>query len=265
MPFASNQGINIYFEVHGETRDNSARDKPALVFAHGAGGNAASWWQQVPAFVSSHKVIVFDHRGFGRTVCAADAVDAGYFEEDLRAVLDAAAVDTACIVCQSMGGWTGVRAAVSFPERIRGVLLANTPGAVMCDEAAENLAELPARIAAAGGLMDRAISQQFVERSPLNAFLYQQIAAFNSGLRPDISNPEIYMTPQQCAASGVPFWVVASDLDPLFPEPLLRAVAGHLGATLRAVKGAGHSTYFEMPEVFNSIVDEFLQAVVTPG
>ena len=136
MPFASNQGINIYFEVHGEAQGNSARDKPVLVFAHGAGGNAASWWQQVPAFVSSHKVIVFDHRGFGRTVCAADAVDAGCFEEDLRAVLDAAAVDTACIVCQSMGGWTGVRAAVSFPERIRGVLLANTPGAVMCDEAA---------------------------------------------------------------------------------------------------------------------------------
>lgn len=209
MPFASNQGINIYFEVHGEAQGNSARDKPVLVFAHGAGGNAASWWQQVPAFVSSHKVIVFDHRGFGRTVCAADAVDVGCFEEDLRAVLDAAAVDTACIVCQSMGGWTGVRAAVSF--------------------------------------------------------LYQQIAAFNSGLRPDISDPEIYMTPQQCAASGVPFWVVPSDLDPLFPEPLLRAVAGHLGATLRTVKGAGHSSYFEMPEVFNSIVDEFLQAVGTPG
>ena len=35
-------GAELYYERHGEG--------PALLFAHGVGGNALSWWQQVPYF-----------------------------------------------------------------------------------------------------------------------------------------------------------------------------------------------------------------------
>ena len=43
MPsIALKDGASLYYEVHGKG--------PALVFAHGLGGNHASWWQQVPVF-----------------------------------------------------------------------------------------------------------------------------------------------------------------------------------------------------------------------
>ena len=59
MPNASLNGTEIYYETHGKG--------PAIVFAHGVGGNHSVWFQQVPYFARNRQVITFDHRGFGRS------------------------------------------------------------------------------------------------------------------------------------------------------------------------------------------------------
>ena len=46
----------LYYEVAGSG--------PALVFAHGLGGNHLSWWQQVAHFAPSYTCVAFAHRGF---------------------------------------------------------------------------------------------------------------------------------------------------------------------------------------------------------
>ena len=61
MPIIQSHGTGVYYEVHGEGR--------ALVFAHGSAGNTLSWFQQVPHFQQSCKVITFDLRGWGRSLC----------------------------------------------------------------------------------------------------------------------------------------------------------------------------------------------------
>ena len=57
MPFLPVNGIELYYEVHGEG--------PAIVFCHGAGGNHLSWWQQVPVFAQRFRCITYDSRAFG--------------------------------------------------------------------------------------------------------------------------------------------------------------------------------------------------------
>lgn len=47
MPKAAVNGIQLYYESHGEG--------PAIVFAHGRGGNHLSWWRQVPAFSDDYR------------------------------------------------------------------------------------------------------------------------------------------------------------------------------------------------------------------
>ena len=254
MPSTTNEGVELYFELHG----NSESSKGALIFAHGAGGNALSWWQQVPAFSDAYQVLVFDHRGFGRSVCPPEQQNALHFESDLIAILDAAKIESATIVCQSMGGWTGVRAAVFHPDRVRGVFLANTPGAVHNQAVADNWAQLTKRITEGGGLINRAISEPFALNHPDRALLYQQIAAFNTGAAPNLRDDDVGVSPDQVLDSKVPFHVLASDLDPLFPPKLLSAVANDIGAEQSFVEGAGHSTYFEQPTRFNEILGEFL-------
>lgn len=255
MSYAENDGQQLYYETHGRTESSA----PTLVFAHGAGGNALSWWQQVPDFTDTHRVVVFDHRGFGRSTATPEQQDALHFDSDLIAILDHAEISSATIVCQSMGGWTGVRAAVNHSDRVDGVLLGNTPGAVRNDAVVANWETLTKRINEGGGLVNRAISEPFSQRNPRGALLYQQISALNEMARPNLQRDGIALTPDQVKASGVPFWVLASDLDPLFPPDLLASVAEDIDAYYVHIKGAGHSTYFEKPDAFNAVLAEFLR------
>src|SRR5262245_28226414 len=57
MPFLHRPGCDLYYEVTGAG--------PAVVFAHGFGGNHLSWWQQVPHLAERYTCVTFSHRGFG--------------------------------------------------------------------------------------------------------------------------------------------------------------------------------------------------------
>ena len=48
---------NLHYEVTGSG--------PALLFAHGLGGNHLSWWQQVAHFAPLYTCVAFAHRGNG--------------------------------------------------------------------------------------------------------------------------------------------------------------------------------------------------------
>src|SRR6266852_83785 len=97
MPYAAVNGIRLYYESHG--------DGPAIVFAHGAGGNHLSWWQQVPAFQNRYRCITFDHRAFGLSL-DAEGGGRAQFAADVVALLDKLEVDRFFLVAQSMGGRT---------------------------------------------------------------------------------------------------------------------------------------------------------------
>ena len=76
MPTIEREGATLYYEVQGSG--------PAVVFVHGSGGNALSWWQQIPPFAARHRVVAFDHRGFGRSTCPPEALDPRHFASDLE-------------------------------------------------------------------------------------------------------------------------------------------------------------------------------------
>src|SRR5262245_19557871 len=109
MPRLELDGVSLYYEVHGEG--------PCIAFAHGAGGNALSWWQQVPAFAPRHRCIVFDQRGWGRSTTSTPP-DPALFAGDLAALLDHLGVEKTALVGQSMGGWTVTGCAAARPERV---------------------------------------------------------------------------------------------------------------------------------------------------
>jgi pimeloyl-ACP methyl ester carboxylesterase len=255
MPEARHAGARIHYEVCGSG--------PALVFAHGAGGNTLSWWQQVPHFASRHTVVTFDHRCFGRSACAAPDFHPRHFAGDLRAVLDAAGVERAALVCQSLGGWTGVRAALAFPERVRALVLAGTPGGIVTPGVLRAMAAMGTRLAREGVRGSAALAPDFPQREPARAFLYDQISAQNTSLDPSVLarllDPDARVAPAELAGWRTPTLLLAGEQDQLFPLPVLREVRGLLpGAAFTSFAGAGHSLYFELPGEFNRAVDAFL-------
>lgn len=256
MPTVKSEDATIYYEACGP------ENAPALVFAHGRGGNASCWWQQVPHFADRYRVVVFDHRGFGRSACAPGKFLVRYFADDLAAVLGAAGIGKVSIVCQSMGGWTGLRFALAHPERVRCLVLANTPGGVMTDALREHAKNRPSTIENAA-FNSYALAPDYHTRNPAMGYLYNQIGAFNTGEGPGgwsaMAKEERDLDSARLKGYKTPTMMITGAQDRIFPQAMLHDVAPQIpGCEVCDLPSVGHSAYFEDAPAFNKAVDAFL-------
>jgi len=107
-------------------------DGPALVFAHGFGCDQNMWRFVAPAFEATHRVVLFDHVGAGRSALAAFDRDRyatlGGYADDVVEVLQALDVTDATFVGHSVSSMIGVLAAARAPGVIgRLVLIGPSP------------------------------------------------------------------------------------------------------------------------------------------
>lgn len=256
MPLFEHHGASLYYEIHGEG--------PALIFAHGAGGNHLSWWQQIPVFRESYTCITFDHRGFGQSQDDRPIEVRPRFDEDLAALIDHLGLDDVRLVAQSMGGWTCLAYAARHPKRVRALVMADTAGGLTSP--AIDAERTRAREALKGGLVGGALGSTYRAANPAGAFLYEQVSGLNGqfqeNLRPNSPMTRIVTTPEEVAAFGVPVLFIAGEEDVLIPPPVLEIAADLVpGARLERIPATGHSVYWERPETFNRLVSAFLAEV----
>jgi sigma-B regulation protein RsbQ len=95
---------------------------PPLVFAHGFGCDQQMWRFVAPAFEATHRVVLFDHVGCGRSDLSAwsperHATLDGY-AEDLAGILDAADLHDATLVGHSVSAMITMLAARKRPGRV---------------------------------------------------------------------------------------------------------------------------------------------------
>ena len=254
MPYADSAGTQIYFESQGSG--------DAVLFAHGAGGNAGIWFEQVAAFSDRYQCISFDHRTFARSSADPTTLSPAQFRDDALAVLDAVGVEQAHVVAQSMGGWTALRMLLDTPERVRSVVMSGTPGGLHNPQPTESARNLTANDdRGTSGVM--ATMSKATAKDPARMQLYQSINAFNTEFTMtslmSLGAPEFIITSDMVAGVAQPVLFIAGDEDPLFPADLLGSyVPWFPDARLEVVKDAGHSPYFEQPEVFNRLLENFL-------
>ena len=255
MPYAPVNGIELFYEEHGSGS--------AVVFLHGRGGNHLSWWQQVPHFQNRCRCIAIDHREFGLSRESPGGPGRGAYVEDLRELLDQLKVGKACVVGQSMGGFTALGFATRHPGRTSGVVLADTSGGI---RAADLLADFRRRLPSLPrDVAVRALSDDFRQREPLRTFLYAEIGRLAPPGRESLESlltSEDGPTPAELAGYAIPTLVIVGENDIVVPPDAARKVCAYLpGARLEIVAGAGHSVYFEQPEAFNRLLDRFLDSL----
>lgn len=119
MPYASNQGVRIYYEVEG--------DGPPLVLLHGSACSSAEWQEMGYSDVlrQNYQLILIDARGHGASEKphAPAAYALPLRVADVTAVLDALTIRHAHYFGYSMGAWISFGLAKYAPERVRTLIL----------------------------------------------------------------------------------------------------------------------------------------------
>ena len=259
MPFAPVNGIELYYETHGKG--------PALVFAHGSGGNHMSWWQQVPFFSEHYTCVSFDHRSFGMSHDNPVSEGGRAFADDLRQLLDYIGIDRTAIIAHSMGGRTAVGFTIRNPKRVWGMVLCGSNGGAVNEESRQvwSVQQEENRHLPTGTI--RGLSPTFIKQHPKETFLFRQILRLNPRNSPDflaVSSNYRGSTYSRLIESEVPIMYMVGQNDIIAPPRTIEIAASLVSqARLLVVPDSGHSVYYEKPDVFNREVESFLREVYT--
>ncbi len=254
MPTAPLNGIDLFYDIHGEGLD--------VVLAHGVGGNHAIWYHQVAVLAQSYRVVTFDHRGFGHSTDPDGSGRSG-FVDDLEALLDYLGLEKVILVGQSMGGGTCLGLTCRRPERVSALVLADTiQGLDEPDDVRDIMMRARAETASSSQI-ERVMGQTTLHEAPHRAVLYEGISSFNATDRHTLRGAfGDLRTPGELAATKVPILFIVGLEDVLCPPDAVRALQAHVpGSFLVEIAGAGHSAYLERPTEFNDSVLTFLAAM----
>jgi pimeloyl-ACP methyl ester carboxylesterase len=102
-----------------------------VIFLHGMGGSWEDWIEQLHVLSLHYRVCAIDIPGFGLSP-PPGKVGAGFTlslcADFVRKLMDAKGYERAFLVGNSMGGGIAMRFAIDFPERVKGIALANGIG-----------------------------------------------------------------------------------------------------------------------------------------
>jgi pimeloyl-ACP methyl ester carboxylesterase len=254
--YARVPGARIFY------RDTGGTGTPVILL-HAATGSSRVWEYQVPAFTAAgYRVIAFDRRGWGRTELTSTEAQPGTAADDLGALLDQLNLDRIHVIGTAAGGFVALDFALSFPKRVRSLVVANSIGGV---QDADYL-ELGRRIRPPE--FDK-LPPDFRELGP--SYRADKAAGAERWKELEqISRPPGPPAPAQPLKNHITFAMLESihaptllltgDADLYAPPPILKFFAERIkGSETLVIPEAGHSAYWEQPEIFNSAVLEFLK------
>lgn len=274
-----------FYDAAGiRTRCIEAGAGEALIMMHGVGGHAEAFARNVVPLGNHFRTLAIDLLGHGFTDGVEAAPSKELYARHVVDLMDAAGIERANLLGESLGGWIAVWTAMLYPERVNRILY--TVGAkldVPVDEAARErtaagraeLARLtrqflahPSRDNVRERLNwlfhkpDRDVTEELVD---LRWALYQRTEA--QGVRGHSGSAsggdDGKITPERLRAIAHPMLVLWTEYNPSAAVAEATSAMNYLQhAELQVMADCGHWPQWEHPDTFNEIVREYLQRAV---
>jgi pimeloyl-ACP methyl ester carboxylesterase len=250
----------LFYETDG--------DGPPVLFAHGGDGPHLTWWKQVAALKDRYRCVTYDAPGFGLSPPAAGLHKTP--ADDLLSLMDELEVERAVLVGHSMGGLAVSGAAQRHPDRVRALVMSDTPFGFQTAALSRWAAQMLEKIPAGFDVMEHLFAPGFAEREPEMHHLYQTICraklpAAPPPTPPDFSAAYIAMRdapPVDYSNFPVPTLFIVGSEDELTLPWLIEATAQAVGgARLEVIEGAGHSPFYERTEIYNRALTGFIEGL----
>jgi pimeloyl-ACP methyl ester carboxylesterase len=252
-----------------------------VILLHGFMAWSYAWRRNLPALAEHARVLAPDLRGFG---FSERRPERGHSLDDqmecVRAFMDALAIPQAVICGNSMGGEIALRLALSYPERVKALVLVSSAGYVQRTERPV-VERWALAMPGLGPLLLRLVvmNRRFAARSLQTAF-------HQPGLVTE-ADVNAYLLPARVPGSAPVFLRMLRDSDfgrtagrlgeitqralliwgasdPWIPIELGRRLASSLPhSELVVFEACGHVPQEECPEAFNQAVAGFLHSLTT--
>jgi pimeloyl-ACP methyl ester carboxylesterase len=243
-----------------------------IVLIHSGICDLRMWDGQVGPLSAKRQVLRYDARGYGQSGPASGSYA---HAEDLRTLLDVLEIERAVVLGVSMGGEIAVQTALTYPERVSGLIVSTSlagltePGPdlrLLWDEAEyaydagdlRTAVELELRGWVDGpyrdaGQVDPAM-RELVRQ--MNAAIWER-AASQADARERAFDPPAATRLDEIA---VPTLLISGELDQRSVlKSMARLAAGIANAEVATIAGAAHLPSMEQPERFNALVLDFLE------
>jgi 2-hydroxy-6-oxonona-2,4-dienedioate hydrolase len=273
-----------FYDAGGiRTRCIQAGDGYPVIFLHGVGGHAEAFARNIVPLSENFRAIALDYLGFGLTDKTEEAPSHEDYVQHLVDFMDAAGIEKAHLVGESLGGWVSFWTALMHPERVGKII--SVCGARLETEADEE----SQRHVDAGRAELQRLTQQFVDnptrdnvRARLNWLfrdperdvteelvdvrwsIYQH-AKTQQQLRKTATkligqqSSEVGFTAERLAQIQHPTLMLWTDHNPSTTAATARNATQYLQhGSFELMEDAAHWPQWEHPETFNRIVTEYL-------
>jgi pimeloyl-ACP methyl ester carboxylesterase len=233
--------------------DESA--KPPLVLIHGAGASRLDWppkLRRLPGI----RVIALDLPGHGRSTGSSRA-DIGVYAEDVCAFLDTLGIERAIIAGHSMGGGIAQQIAITYPDRVAGLILLGTGSKLPVEPA------LPRRIIEeTDAAIDWLIDTAWGENAPDNMKRrgHQRLESIPPQVvRDDYVACQRFDSRPYLEQITAPTLVIAARDDRMMPLKFSQTLAERIpNTTFFIVEDAGHMFPLEKGPEITELISEWL-------
>lgn len=253
-----------------------------IILIHGLGSYIPAWKQNIPALSKQHRVIALDLPGFGKSSKEAEDYSIPFFVQTVAQLQDSLGIKKAIWAGHSMGGQIAMQGALSFPDKITGLVLLAPAGFEAFTEQE-------------GALMTGFVTPESIKATPdsmvrqtfkTTFYDFPESARFMADDRIAIRQAEEFDLYARAYAGSVkamlegsvlselgkieqPALIIYGSQDALIPNKNLHpnlttesvAEAGHSklpNSQLKMIDKAGHFVHFEQGEIVNKAILNFI-------
>jgi pimeloyl-ACP methyl ester carboxylesterase len=228
--------------------------------------SADMWRPQLERVPDGWRYIAPDVRGFGRTPAAAGAPSMEAYAEDVQAVMDSLELEMAVVGGLSMGGYIALAVNRRSPERVSGLVLADTRSEADTPEGRSARMTMSALVRSAGvsAVADQMIPKLLASSRDDEATVARVRSMIEGNTvdgvdraiqammdRPD-STPDL-------ATLSLPVLVIVGEHDALTPPADSQRLKRRTDRSqLVVLPRAGHLSNIDAPEAFSTALANFL-------
>lgn len=256
----SSDGQVISYNVFGD-------GDVTLVFIHGLGCDSRYWREQIPYFAEKYRMVTIDLAGHGHSQQTRKIYSLESFAQDVKAVVEKLDAKKVILIGHSLGGGVIAEATKLIPNRVIGLIGADTLQNVEESMSKEAVAQMVQGYKTDFKATMKPFAEQMMveDMNPeLKQWIIDDVSAANpvvviSAFEEFMAKFDNYDMANTFKEIKVPVKCVNSDFWPTDAEVNRRYMSSF---EVSIIKGVGHFPMLERPDEFNKLLNRSIKEII---